>query len=557
MTLKTQVLFACLFVSWPAVARAQNFQGLGDLPGGVFSSEALGISGDGNVVVGVSTTTSGAREAFRWSPTTGMVGLGVIGGGVIDSVAHAASFDGSVIVGSSASPLTPGTPGVREAFRWEAGVMTGLGNLGGAIVSSEAYDISADGSVVVGGASSTVGAGWEAYRWMAQDGMVGLSVLTPTPLAWASNSSATACSADGAIIFGSDRSNISPDILPVAVRWTSATGFAIAQLPGVSTANVTGSSNDGAVCVGQGFFTVPREAFRVTPASGLERLGDIPGGQPHSIANDVSGDGEIVVGLGSPAAGTTAIIWDSTNGLRNLQPWLITAYGLNLAGWQLQSVEAISDDGTVLCGFGLNPQGNREAWRLVLPSPMLPPSLCDGDGGDQLGCTDCPCGNNASVGTVGGCLNSAGRSARLFVAGSPSVSLPAASTTDLRFAVSGVPAGSFCVLTSGDGLAPASAQNPCLGLGTGARALVFDGLRCAIVNTRRHGGRPADLNGQVGVTNTPWGGEGGPPAGIANAGSGFGVGQTRYFQIVNRDDPLLSCTRGLNTSQAIEVTFIP
>ena len=87
--------------------------------------------------------------------------------------------------------------------------------------------------------------------------------------------------------------------------------------------------------------------------------------------------------------------------------------------------------------------------------------------------------------------------------------------------------------------------------------MVFDGLRCAIVNTRRHGGRSADLNGEVGVTNNPWGGEGGPPVGIANAGSGFVAGQTRYFQIVNRDDPLLSCMRGLNTSQAVAVTFTP
>ncbi len=30
-----------------------------------------------------------------------------------------------------------------------------------------------------------------------------------------------------------------------------------------------------------------------------------------------------------------------------------------------------------------------------------------------------------------------------------------------------------------------------------------------------------------------------------------------FFQVINRDDPLLSCMRGLNTSQAVEVTFAP
>ncbi len=184
-------------------------------------------------------------------------------------------------------------------------------------------------------------------------------------------------------------------------------------------------------------------------------------------------------------------------------------------------------------------------------------SLCNGDGGNQAGCTNCPCMNNATAGTVGGCLNSAGTAGRLEATGSVSVSLPSMSTTDLRFGYSGAPGNAFCILNSGDAVAPGGMANPCFGLNTGAQATVFDGLRCAIMNTRRHGGRSADGNGDVGVTNNPWGGEGGPPVGIANAGAGFTAGQTRYFQVINRDDPLLSCMRGLNTSQAVEITFEP
>ncbi len=100
-------------------------------------------------------------------------------------------------------------------------------------------------------------------------------------------------------------------------------------------------------------------------------------------------------------------------------------------------------------------------------------------------------------------------------------------------------------------------MNPCFGLGSGAQALQFDGLRCAITNTRRHGGRSADVNGEVGVTNAPWGGEGGPPVGIAVAGTGFVAGQTRFFQVINRDDAMAVCMRGLNTSQGVSVTFTP
>ena len=183
--------------------------------------------------------------------------------------------------------------------------------------------------------------------------------------------------------------------------------------------------------------------------------------------------------------------------------------------------------------------------------------FCSGDGGDQMGCTNCPCSNNAPMGTVGGCLNSAGTSARLTASGDPSASLPNGSTLDLRFALSGVPANSFCVLTSGDSVAPGNMANPCFGQGSGLQSNLFDGLRCAVGMTRRHGGRAGDSNGEVGVTTNPWGGEGGPNAGIANVGSGFSTGQTRFFQVVHRENALLSCGTGLNTSQALGVTFAP
>lgn len=65
------------------------------------------------------------------------------------------------------------------------------------------------------------------------------------------------------------------------------------------------------------------------------------------------------------------------------------------------------------------------------------------------------------------------------------------------------------------------------------------------------------MNGDVGFTNSPWGGEGGPPVGIAVAGGGFMPGQVRFFQVVYRDDPMAQCMRGLNTSQAVCVTFVP
>src|SRR5436190_23980039 len=90
---------------------AASFQGLGDLPGGVFSSFASGVSWDGKVVAGTSQSSNG-YEAFRWTATNGMVGLGDLPGGTFSSDAAGVSADGAVVVGSSTS--SSGT----EAFRW-------------------------------------------------------------------------------------------------------------------------------------------------------------------------------------------------------------------------------------------------------------------------------------------------------------------------------------------------------------------------------------------------------------------------------------------------------
>ena len=184
-------------------------------------------------------------------------------------------------------------------------------------------------------------------------------------------------------------------------------------------------------------------------------------------------------------------------------------------------------------------------------------SYCNGDGGTPAGCTNCPCANNALPGTIGGCLNSSGTSARLEASGSTSVSLPPMVTNDLRFGLSGAPPLGLCVLVSGSNLAPANPANPCFDFMSGVQSSAFNGLRCAISNFRRHGARTSNSSGQVGVTNQPWGGEGGPGAGIAQAFGGFSSGQTRYFQTIYREVPSAVCLSGLNTSQAVEIVFSP
>jgi probable HAF family extracellular repeat protein len=125
--------------------------GLGDLPGGSFESGALGVSGDGSIVVGYGRSALGL-EAFRWTSGGGMVGLGHLAGGD-KSFAIDASADGSVIVGYSENELE------RQAFRWTSSegmvalkdylIANGTAGLTGWTLI-EAHGISANGRTMVG-----------------------------------------------------------------------------------------------------------------------------------------------------------------------------------------------------------------------------------------------------------------------------------------------------------------------------------------------------------------------------------------------------------------------
>jgi uncharacterized membrane protein len=118
---------------------------LGILPGYV-RSRSLGISGDGEVVVGtnVAGLTEEFGQAFRWTSAMGMVGLGYTRADHFYSEAAAISRDGSTIVGHGR-----GGSGWNEAFVWRNGVMTALPGLD-ATNDGRAFGTNLDGSIIVG-----------------------------------------------------------------------------------------------------------------------------------------------------------------------------------------------------------------------------------------------------------------------------------------------------------------------------------------------------------------------------------------------------------------------
>jgi hypothetical protein len=90
--------------------------------------------------------------------------------------ARAVSLNGAVVVGSSESTLSAPNISAREAFRWtlESGLVP-LGGLDGGYFSSIAYDLSGDGSLIIG--ESRTDSGSEAFIWDETNGMRNLQAV--------------------------------------------------------------------------------------------------------------------------------------------------------------------------------------------------------------------------------------------------------------------------------------------------------------------------------------------------------------------------------------------
>jgi probable HAF family extracellular repeat protein len=346
---KMLVLFITLFaMANTCSANEPTFQGIGDLPGGDFACRAYDVSSNGSVVVGVSDSRPVAQddEAFRWTQANGIQGLGRFDGHY--TIASAASADGSVIVGWGGAPWDYT---ISQAFRWTAddGLVMFCNPY------SNAYGVSSNGLVVVGQL------GDEAFRWTEAGGTVGLGDLSGGGF-W---SIAYDVSADGSVVVGTGRSEHNEPYY-----WTEATGMV--GLGGLSTfieGDAHAISADGSVIVGRSTSSLGDEAFRWTAEDGMVGLGDLPGEYFDSIAYDVSADGSVVVGYGRTDAYHEAFIWDETNGIQNLKEVLENDYSLDLTGWTLTSARGISDDGLTIVGNGINPSGYDEGWIAEIPEP--------------------------------------------------------------------------------------------------------------------------------------------------------------------------------------------
>lgn len=346
-----------------------------DIPEGVVSSVASAISSNGSVVAGTGSrfaSSTNISDAFLWAETNGIASLQT--SLLIDSPRTEAigiSGDGGVIVGAIGEHTLSTIKVSSEPFRWTAseGIVP-LGFLSNVTPGSHgaAGDVSDDGSVIVGGSSNNDGF-VEAFRWTSQSGMTGIGDLSGGDFF----SVATGIAAAGDVIVGTSRSELGSE----AFVWTETNGMVgLGDLPGgYSGSSAEAVSGDGTTVIGNSWSALSegtREAFRWTQSSGMQPLGDLPGGYYYSSAQATNFNGSIIVGFGYTVDGARAFVWDEVHGMRELQEVLLDEFGLGaqIAGWTLTVTTDISDDGLSIVGHGINPNGNTEAWLVRLDHPL-------------------------------------------------------------------------------------------------------------------------------------------------------------------------------------------
>ncbi len=287
-----------------------SFTSLGTLGGSY--AESHGIN-NADMVVGWSTNGSEKRRAFRWTSGGGMVDLGTLSG---RSGSEALSVNGnSEIVGTVADFASP--PHNRLAFLYLPSAaygfgsgMNSLGTLGG--TQSVAMDIS-DSGRVVGGAQN--GSGYfRPFRWNSGT-MTDLGTL------------------------GGD--SVLPDHRAEAVN---------------SSGNIAGRSYTAAGAARAFYWN----------GSSMSDLGVLTGGT-ESWAFGLN-DSNVVGGTSNVTGGAFhAFVWDSTNGMRDLNNLISGS-----SGWTLTRATDIDNNGFIT-GWGTNPSSKTRAFLLTL--------TCNGGGG--------------------------------------------------------------------------------------------------------------------------------------------------------------------------------
>jgi uncharacterized membrane protein len=220
---------------------------------GSSTSSGWGLSGNGLVGVGLGWINAGSAHAIVWTAQNGVTSLGSTVTGR-STRANGTNADGRVVVG-----WQDALSGARQGCVWNNGVQTLIAQ--GSSPMGEAGACSADGSVVVGGGTSSNA--FQAWRWTQAGGVQNIG---PAPVSgW--RGSSTSISGDGGTIVGFYR------------PWPAPATF------------------------GRGFIWTAQDGMRDLTDLAIEEGIAIPSGLTLALPLAISKDGRTVVGLASGGSG--------------------------------------------------------------------------------------------------------------------------------------------------------------------------------------------------------------------------------------------------------------
>jgi hypothetical protein len=356
------------------LATAAEFFEIDDVVGGpgLRHRELERLSGDGSTIVGWNYRDFNPGF-FRWQRDTGAVELGVEGTGFA-GVVH----DGSaILIAKYADEFLPDAR--QRIIEWTE---NGLQDLG-VVDDQYTFGLQDTGNYILGSKGSspqewilwsktnglevTNGTGWgrdasaagkvvgtlngKAFVWTKETGQLPL-ITEPH-----ASSTAGGISSDGTVIAGDLR--IQDTGSSTLFRWTQEEG-----LQPLGEGTFSRLSNDGSTIFGKN----GEQPFRWTQETGFDFISLPPGNEDVASIGwiDVTHDGAMAaVGVTFTSGEGHPFVWREGRGMTSVEDMLANEFGLadRIAGWQFpRNHLEVSEDGKILAGTSLNPDGFLDLW---------------------------------------------------------------------------------------------------------------------------------------------------------------------------------------------------
>jgi uncharacterized membrane protein len=338
------------------VGVATAFSGATFTATGVIDMLPTSMSDDASIVVG---TGSFQVPNLYYTEASG---ASVIGDGCYNGL-PSISGDGTTVLGCHVD-----AQGNENAAKWLGGMSwQDLGGEAGAVPCgtslSGAYGVNQDGSL-------GVGLLWRAQVCHANAGYWDLINGGPaTVLPMLFNGPATranAVNANGSVIVGWQDQATGER---TAAKWVDSGAGYVEELILTPSGGLNGEaqavSADGNTIVGGGY-NFGSSAWIWRPKAGVMPLESRPNASASFVALDVSDSGKVVVGFARFGNSTRAVIWKPKQDQGAFLDEFIERGGAVVPdGWTLSVANVISADGKTIYGWGFNPNGLIEMYKVV------------------------------------------------------------------------------------------------------------------------------------------------------------------------------------------------